>query len=56
MGSQSVFELSEMVSEADESRIDASADPMKEARNQRKKNKMAANAIGNRSAMGSQEF
>jgi hypothetical protein len=46
----------ELVSEADNSRLEGSVDTMKDARDQRKKNKMAANLIGNRSDMSSQGF
>ncbi len=41
----------ELVSEAAESHLEGSVDTMKEAYNQQKKNKMAANMIGNRSDM-----
>jgi hypothetical protein len=46
----------ELISEAAESHLEGSVDTMKDARDQRKKNKMAANMIGNRSDMSSQGF
>ena len=56
LGTQQVFDEMELVSEAAESQLEGSVDTMKEARDQRKKNKMAANMIGNRSDMSSQGF
>ena len=56
LGTQQVFDEMELVSEAAESHLEGSVDTMKEARDQRKKNKMAANMIGNRSDMSSQGF
>ncbi len=54
---QILFEEMEGVSQLDSSsHFDGSVDTMKEARSQRKKNKMMANTIGNQSAMNSQTF
>ena len=57
LGSQQIlFDEMEVVSQMDsQSAFESSHDPMKEARNQRKKNKMA-NTIRNQSAMNSQSF
>ena len=46
----------ELVSGADNSRLEGFVNKMREARMQRKKNKETANVIGNRSDMGSQGF
>ena len=57
LGSQQIlFDEMEVVSQMDsQSAFESSHDPMKDARNQRKKNKMA-NTIRNQSAMNSQSF
>ena len=58
LGSQQIlFDEMEVVSRMDsQSAFESSHDPMKDARNQRKKNKQMANTIRNQSAMNSQSF
>jgi hypothetical protein len=58
LGSQQIlFDEMEVVSQMDsQSAFESSHDPMKDARSQRKKNKMMANTIRNQSAMNSQSF
>ena len=54
LGTHQVFDEMELVSDVnEESKQSESIDTMREARMQRKKNKLAANVIGNRSMMDS---
>ena len=55
LGTNQIFDAMELVSERS-SHLESSGDPMKEARMQRKKNKLAAaNMIGNKSMQGSED-